>query len=256
MDKHINNSEIKFFNKPYKYVIIDNFFKDEVYNNIFKSYKELYKLGTKEQFDKNIISRFPGYDAYCWVFHRNIQYPLSIFHSLEWLLFASNLFKLEITKDIVTEFHHHTINSNGDIPHSDYQECYFVNNPLDHGINPWYFECNYMSPSSNSIKKSRAITAIYYFGEEEWKEGFGGETGVFDNDGKTLINKIAPISNRLFAFEISPISFHGFIKNTHIERNSIIQWLHADPEYLSNKYNTKPLEWSNNDKTGGNRNRN
>ena len=72
--------------------------------------------------------------------------------------------------------------------------------------------------------------AILFFLETDgWKEGDGGETGLYSADGKTLLKKVAPLNNRLLAFQISPLSMHAFQKN-NTERNSVVQWLHAPAE--------------------------
>ena len=64
----------------------------------------------------------------------------------------------------------------------------------------------------------------------------GGETGIYLPDGKTLVAKIPPKNNLLFAFEISPLSYHAYLGSETMQRNSFIWWYHSHPSYLMSRY--------------------
>jgi len=55
---------------------------------------------------------------------------------------------------------------------------------------------------------NRRINAILYL-NSGWKEGWGGEFGLYNSTGEKLIKKIAPIFNRLVIFDTHDKSFHG-----------------------------------------------
>lgn len=63
-----------------------------------------------------------------------------------------------------------------------------------------------------SIKTARSVACLYYTGNVPWQPGFGGETGVYRPDGKTLFKAVPPRNNSLFMFEISPGQPHQVYK--------------------------------------------
>ena len=55
---------------------------------------------------------------------------------------------------------------------------------------------------------NRRINVILYL-NSGWKEGWGGDFGLYNEDGTQLIKKVAPIFNRLVIFDTHDKSFHG-----------------------------------------------
>jgi Rps23 Pro-64 3,4-dihydroxylase Tpa1-like proline 4-hydroxylase len=55
---------------------------------------------------------------------------------------------------------------------------------------------------------NRRINVLVYF-NKRWKKSWGGEFGIYDKNGKKCLKKIAPIFNRLLAFDTHDYSFHG-----------------------------------------------
>jgi len=74
---------------------------------------------------------------------------------------------------------------------------------------------------------------LYYFNNKNTlQEGDGGGTGVFRTyDMNSLVKEVKPINNRLFAFEISPKSYHGFI-GAKFDRSAMVSWFHSSPSYM------------------------
>lgn len=54
----------------------------------------------------------------------------------------------------------------------------------------------------------RRMNALIYL-NPGWKEEWGGEFGLYNQDGSQLIKKVAPIFNRLVVFDSHDYSFHG-----------------------------------------------
>jgi hypothetical protein len=54
----------------------------------------------------------------------------------------------------------------------------------------------------------RRMNALIYL-NPGWKEEWGGEFGLYNQDGSRLIKKVAPIFNRLVVFDSHDYSFHG-----------------------------------------------
>lgn len=250
---------------PFPHVVLDNFFTDEVHDAICAAYEKLLSEGTSETCRPSILSRFPGYDAYCWVFDPNAGYPLDLFYSRDWINYFAELFSLPLTDEVVMEFHHHEVGSKEDAWHDDFNFAYFAENGrLENGVNPWYFQCNYMDASasrqldeSSTLERVRAVAFIYYFGRDAYIADSGGETGLGMTDDETgevaMFRAVEPLPNRLLAFEISVQSHHKFMTNIRAERNTIIGWFHMTFEEALRRHRTYPHRWARGDIAGGKR---
>ncbi|MDA1051014.1 MAG: hypothetical protein O3C40_11115 [Planctomycetota bacterium] len=64
----------------------------------------------------------------------------------------------------------------------------------------------------------------------------GGETGIYCDRAATLLDKVPPRNNSLFAFAIQPFSYHAYLGAAAMQRNSIIWWYHAPSSYLRRRY--------------------
>lgn len=80
----------------------------------------------------------------------------------------------------------------------------------------------------DSVKTARAIACLYYLGPGNLREFDGGETAIYAADANALIDTIPPVPNSLFAFEISPYSYHAYLGSPRLVRDSIIWWYHCD----------------------------
>ena len=94
--------------------------------------------------------------------------PFNFVYSLEWKNFISNIFPdIPITNNIMAEIQHHHVGSKDGWIHNDYDASHFVNDPVNNGINPWYYQCPYRQeePNENLITNVRSIAIIYYLNE-------------------------------------------------------------------------------------------
>ena len=79
----------------------------------------------------------------------------------------------------------------------------------------------------------RRVNAILYL-NPGWKEGWGGEFGLYNNSGDKLVKKIAPIHNRFMAFDTNDYSYHGLpdplnFPSGHARRSIILYYYTKDP---------------------------
>ena len=77
-------------------------------------------------------------------------------------------------------------------------------------------------------KVARSVACLYYLGNRDWQPGDGGETAIYDDDRKTILRTIPPTHNSLFAFEVSPNSYHGYLGSPNSVRDSMIWWYHCE----------------------------
>lgn len=54
----------------------------------------------------------------------------------------------------------------------------------------------------------RRVNLLYYL-NPNWQPSWGGEFGIYDNDGEALIKSVAPIFNRCVIFDTHDKSYHG-----------------------------------------------
>ena len=250
---------------PFPHVVLDGFFTDAAHDDICAAFEKLLAGGVSESFTPSVLSRFPGYDAYCWVFDPQVGHPLDMFYSRAWLGYFAALFALPLSDEMVVEFHHHKAGSREDVWHDDFNFANFTESGrLENGVNPWYFQCNYMDAAAPQppgapapLERVRAISFIYYFGRDEHRAGDGGETGLGVVDDETgevsLFRAVEPVPNRLLAFEISHQSHHKFMTNREAERNTVIGWFHATLEETLRRHQTHPRRWTKGDIAGGKR---
>ncbi len=260
MVKYAKNINGQVLNSPYPHVVLDDFFHIEQHDRICEYFKKLEAEGKHEEFNPAYLSRFPGYDAYCWVFEPDVPEPLDVFYSKGLRNHFAQMFDVALSEEVVTEFHHHEVGSKSDCWHNDYNLAYFAEKENSEAeMNPWYFQTNYMGNLHNiatsALERYRAMTLIYYFGDRDWKEGDGGETGIGLNvKGEVMsYSKVAPHANRMLAFICSPFSYHRFLKNNRSVRNTVILWYHTEVEKGIKKYGEAPRGWSKGDLLGGKR---
>jgi hypothetical protein len=243
---------------PFRHVIIDHALPPQHHQAICAAFSVLQRQGLSERFVTERLARFPGYDAYCWIFGSDAPAPLRLFVGSPLRDYCAQLFGLELSDEVVAEFHHHLPGSRSDSWHDDYNLAYFAP-AAQHGMNPWHFQCNYMDgsglPAGQALTRYRALTLIYYFGADNWRPGMGGETELGAERGVSVECRVAvaPRPNRLLVFECSPGSYHRFTSNIGFIRNSVILWYHGYGADALRRYGQAPRGWSAGDIAGGRR---
>lgn len=241
----LQDRELHVIDTPYRHIIVDNFFTDDVYQKICEEYDRELSRGLKEEDNQNFFSRHHTYDAYIYTPNpRKKTTCNAFFQSAAWPALLSQVFHLSFSNDTMTVFHHHTIGSKDGWIHHDFVSCQFIDDPIENGLNPWFHQCAYAGDNDIDPRikqRIRSIGIVFYLNNKDhWSKNDGGETNLYDTD-KKLVTAVAPINNRLLAFEISPISFHAFAHNRTFARNTISQWMHEDPGTILQRHDKKQL---------------
>jgi Rps23 Pro-64 3,4-dihydroxylase Tpa1-like proline 4-hydroxylase len=95
-----------------------------------------------------------------------------------------------------------------------------------------------------AYERVRAVAVLFYVGNEPWRPGDGGETGLYETADLPVDRPsvaVPPVNNRLLAFECTPTSFHSFISNRRSGRTSMIQWLHRSREEAVGRWGENSL---------------
>ena len=216
--------------EPFPHIVIENFFKPDIYAALCQKFEIAKNKGFSEE-KASPVNQFHAftveYDGYVYTPQGTLDptNPLSLFFSLEWNNFFSKLFHQFSTFETTLAFHHHPIGNTTGFVHNDFVDMPFSPiSKLPNGV-------IWKSSPKPDRKVRRTISILYYLNNPEWRQGDGGETGIYSADKKTLLKVVPPVNNTLFAFQTSPQSMHAFQGNK-TERNSFVQWFHTPPELL------------------------
>lgn len=228
----VRPGDIKVISEPFPHVVVDNFFKPDVYDALCKQFNEIKARGLSNE-KRGEYTKFHAfdmdYDGYVYAPPPTLDpnNPRRIFYSLEWNVFFSKLFHQFTTFETSFAFHHHPPGDKTGFVHQDFVDINFYSTPtFPNGVIAGEKE-----KSARTVARRRAISLLIYINNEEWQEGDGGETGIYAKDKTTLLKTVPPVNNRLFAFQTSPLSMHAFQTNKK-ERNCLVQWFHIPPEML------------------------
>jgi hypothetical protein len=232
------NIQIQKFNSPFNYVIIDNFFKDDIYFQLSEKFYEYIsrtnrpngQTGDSGGFYDAFIYGLQGYDC---------NHGYDFFLSKEWHQFNSNLFSIELNEYIACTLHYHQGSkenpSKDGWPHTDLN----IVSVLDDQnkelklVGGCDYTDNTFDAQPHTKKCLRSIAALYYFNNKlNLEDGDGGGTDIYSTYSKeSFIEEVKPINNRMFIFEIGPKSYHGF-HGAKFNRSAIVQWFHSSPSYI------------------------
>lgn len=179
--KGVNN-----FDLPFKHIIIDDFFPKEFANMLYEKFPKLNS-------DLWQVTN----DADIEVKHRSNWN--SEFDIPESLLPALRIFNSSIFLKAMTE----AIGIKKLIP-----DPYFSGGGLNVTVSGGLLDVHVDGNYHDATSLNRRVNAILYL-NPGWKEGWGGEFGLYDDTGETLVKKVAPIFNRLVIFDTHDKSFHG-----------------------------------------------
>lgn len=225
---------------PFEYVIIDDFFTKQAYNTLCAFFSDVYSRGVvNEDSDErlHLFNRvkypYDGYVKPIFPYENSIS---DILFSNKFNLYISSLFKRPTKKTIAPAFHFHPKGDRTGWVHSDYSMMGFSSSmTLPNGI---ISHTRKNSSCKKDIFEKRAIAVIIFF-DNDLNDNDGGGVGLYLNLNDKDPNFIVlPKNNRMFAFSVSPKSYHAFQTNLK-DRKSLIFWLHIDNEWCINKFGNK-----------------
>lgn len=237
------NAKFTISSYPYNYLIVEDLFDEgtafglsAVFNDLIRTGRPVGKVGEVGELVYDAINFTPKME------HVKSS-PVSNIASTELKNLIAEVFDIYLDENLMIGMHRHNPPSKPGWTHTDFAVVSFPNIPVNHGGQRVYadaYSCNYSDDSKHrqpdTIKTARAIACLYYTANQEWFQGLGGETGIYLPDGKTLVASIPPKNNLLFAFEISPHSYHAYQGSEAMQRSSFIWWYHASPSYLMKRH--------------------
>jgi len=185
-----------------------------------------------------------NYDAWMLRINRELATIFAPFFSEDFLRSLAELVSLPFIPRIEGALHSSPSNSRTGWIHHDFCSAWFdESNPGEGILYPnngcEYFTGKLVDPSAKPVEYVRAAALIYYLCNDGWRNGDGGETALYGAAKETINTRydlIKPINNTLFFFRCSPHSYHRFITNPGMTRNSIILWLHMEAGFAESKW--------------------
>jgi hypothetical protein len=237
------NARFTLSSYPYNYLIIEDLFDDGIANSLSTTFHDLIRgakaIGKVGEVGE-LVYEAVNYTPTLLEFEGT---PVSYVASLELKNLIAEVFDIRLDENLMLGMHRHHPPSKAGWTHTDFAVVSFPRIPLNFGGQRVFAQgCsgNYSDDSRDrqpdAIKTARAIACLYYTGNPTWSPGMGGETGIYLPDGKTLVASAPPKNNLLFAFEISPLSYHAYLGAPMMQRNSYIWWYHAPPAYLIRRH--------------------
>jgi len=175
--------------KPFNYVVIDNFFTEEFANAIVKDLPVNYEENVDGKYD-NVIEKKRTIQN--WLkFKKNVY--KAFFHLLDYE-FVNNLRTLTNQQKLVADYGLH-----GGGIHM-HQAGDYLNVHFDYDIHP-------------KLDLKRKLNLIVYM-NPDWQESWGGNLGLWSHNEETqqpkdIIESITPLFNRAVIFDTTQNSWHG-----------------------------------------------
>ncbi len=222
---------------PFPHVVADGVFRADHLDTIAAAVDELISRGSLGWLDRHEIAGT--------TLTADEVGPLRFFISRPWHDLLAGMFAIASLGYVACGVHHHRAGSADGFPHNDLNPGWFLPEPQADGIVlPQPGRCRYtdgtaLDPTAEPVESVRGVAVLLYVGNGPWRPEDGGETALYHDGSDPAappVARIAPLDNRLLAFECTPWSFHGFLSNTRRPRNSIIMWLHRSRQDVTSRW--------------------
>lgn len=209
----VNNSNFNKFEtgfkkeKPFSYVVIDNFFNKDLLSKVSKDFPDIKsdkwfrfrdRIGEFENIFEsgmNAISKPENMPALC----------RSFLYNLNSLNFCKVLEEITGIKNIQPDTHWHYTGLR-------------INTPGSHQL------IHSDALFHPHLKKRKILTCMTYL-TKDWNEKDEGCLEIWDNQMEKCVHKIAPKFNRVVIFENTETSYHGVTKNNHFRKAITMSYL-------------------------------
>lgn len=210
--------------EPFKHVVIDNFLPESLAEQCLKNFpdadadKDLWDISNDQDIEVKYRSTWKS----------EFDIPESIVGAVR--LLNSSTFMLSISE---------LFGINKLIP-----DPYFSGGGLNitkpGGLLDVHVDGNY----HDATGLNRRMNAIIYL-NPNWQEGWGGEFGIYDENGEKCLKKVAPLFNRLVVFDTHDKSFHGLpdpisFPEGEVRRSIILYYYTMAPREEQNNVYAKP----------------
>jgi len=209
----IINAELNvdYFETPYKHLVIDEFFSDSLASECLKNFPDINDSSWEHANEADIEIKYRTTWGSEFDIPEGIVDAVRILNSSCFLMAMSERF--EIPKII--------------------PDPYFTGGGLNvtkaGGLLDVHVDGNY----HDATGLNRRLNALVYL-NPNWKSGWGGEFGIYDEKGEKCLKEVAPLFNRLVIFDSHDKSFHGLpaplnFPKDELRRSIILYYYTKDP---------------------------
>ncbi|MFL0162078.1 2OG-Fe(II) oxygenase [Aquirufa salirivi] len=204
-------TEVSFFDKPFKHIVIDNFFSSELANDVLENFPDITNEAWERTNDEGIEIKLRS------KWESEFDIPSGVLDAVRVL--NSSL----MLKAIAQRF---------DIPKL-MPDPYFTGGGLNVTVRGGLLDVHVDGNYHDASGLNRRINAIFYL-NPGWQDGWGGEFGLYDETGDNLVKKVAPLYNRLVLFDTNDFSFHGLpdplnFPEGQVRKSVILYYYTKDP---------------------------
>lgn len=197
-EKITNATEgVSYFENPYKHIVIDGVFEEDFSKELIKSFPDLNDSSWDHSNDEGIEIKSRSNWQSEFDIPEGIYPAIKIFNS-RYILDAMSK-KLNIPKLI--------------------PDPYFTGGGLNvtekGGLLDVHIDGNY----HDATGLNRRVNLLLYL-NQGWQKEFGGEFGLYNEDGEKLIKSIPPLFNRCVIFDTHDKSFHGLPNPVNFPKNN------------------------------------
>jgi len=201
----------EFYKEPYKHLIVNKFLPDDLAQNCLEKFPKLDDKTWQHENDTNIEVK----SRTTW--QSEFDIPDNIVDSVRIL-----------NSSLVLKSFSEVFGIKGLIP-----DPYFSGGGLNITKKGELLDVHIDGNYHDASGLNRRVNALIYL-NPGWEESWGGELGVYNNNGTQLIKKIEPLFNRLVVFDSHDYSYHGLPDPINfpdgINRKSIILYYYTkDP---------------------------
>jgi Rps23 Pro-64 3,4-dihydroxylase Tpa1-like proline 4-hydroxylase len=177
---------VEYFSKPFQHIVIDNALSKDLADECLKNFPELNNPTWEHANDADIEIK------YRTTWKSEFDIPEKIVDAVRILNSALFLNAMSLRMSIPK------------IVADPYFAGGGLNVTMRGGLLDVHVDGNY----HDATGLNRRLNAILYL-NPEWKEDWGGEFGVYDEEGKECVKRVPPLQNRLVIFDSHDFSFHG-----------------------------------------------
>lgn len=230
--------EVEFIERPYRHLILRNVFKPEVYDALCRLFPVYISRCNRPH--GNVGSNGLFYDALIYSMRdEDCVGGWEFFIKKSWQEFIASAFGLEFTPYTAYSLHHHSGSpsapSKSGWSHLDLSVCSVsgglrddrvtISRDVEYADDSW-------DRQPQVRKVLRSVAMLFYLNNPQGENCMGGGTGIYSGfDITQMVKMIHPVNNSLFAFEIGPDSYHGFV-GANYDRSAMVQWFHSVPSYI------------------------
>lgn len=229
--------KLEFHEYPFRHFVLKNLFKSDIYESMREVFPKYISRCPKPHGAVGSSNLF--YDALIYSMkNEDCVNGWDFFAERKWQQFVSSVFNLQFNDYAAYTLHYHAGSllapSKNGWPHLDLSICSMAGSAKSENylniIDGGEYADDSWNRQPNSPKALRSVAMLFYLDNNS--NGVGGGTGIYESyDVNSLIKQINPENNSLFAFEIGPNSFHGYI-GANYNRSAMVQWFHGSPSQI------------------------